>query len=67
MARYAVRSPRGDIRGSSPRGYIQHTEDAAVFMPYLAVPGPREVNTGLVDELGQEIWRLPDPIGFHFE
>lgn len=66
MARYAVRrTPQ--ISDTRPRLYVQHTDEGAIFAPHLEVDGPRYVETGLVDLHGNEILRLPDPIGFHFE
>lgn len=57
MSRYVTRPARA---------HIQHTDDGVVFMPYLTVDGPAVVDTGLVDQHGNEICRVSDPIGFQF-
>lgn len=46
--------------------HIHHTDDGVTFMPYLTVDGPTVVDTGLVDQHGNEICRVSDPIGFQF-
>jgi hypothetical protein len=57
MARYLTR----------PKAYVVHTADGVSFMPHLEVDGPRYTFTGLLDPTGQELWRLPEPIGFHWD
>lgn len=34
------------------------------LLPHLSVDGPVRVNTGLLDQLGHPIYRIPNPIGF---
>jgi hypothetical protein len=39
-------------------------DDAYPMIPHLDVPEHEAVETGLVDERGEMIWRAPNPIGF---
>lgn len=60
MARYAILPAR-------PKAYIEHTEEGPSFLPYLEVSERGPVFTGLYDNQGNEVYRLPEPIGFHWD
>lgn len=57
MSRYVARP-----RSSRPRA--DWFDDDSPMIPSLSVDGPGDVDTGLVDLAGNEIWRVPPPIGF---
>lgn len=38
--------------------------DTRTFEPSLEVDGPAEIDTGLITESGERIYRIPPPLGF---
>lgn len=58
MTRYTTRRPA--------KSYIQHSDCGPVFLPYLTVDSDGPTETGLVDQYGNDICRMNDPIGFQF-
>lgn len=59
MPRYVTRARK--VRSSDDEWYEPPLE------PNLTVIEPEPSPTGLLDENGNEIWRMNDPIGFHVE
>ena len=57
MSRYVTR-----IRPA--HAFVESYPDDQALLPELSVDGPNEVNTGLVSETGEPIYRVPPPIGF---
>lgn len=55
MSRYLTRPVRADDDGWWDNGPM---------LPDIHVPDRKEVNTGLVDSLGQPIYRVQPPMGF---
>lgn len=54
----------GDMRYAvRPRAVHQDPpfDDEVALIPDLSVDGPNEINTGLVSEAGDPIYRLPPP------
>jgi hypothetical protein len=56
MSRYVSRH-----RSIRPRG---DWDDDTPMLPSLEVPEHEEAFTGLLDAVGNEIWRQPRPVGF---
>lgn len=57
MSRYVRRTGR-------PRASQVDPDQDWSFFPSLQVDEAKWVNTGLVDDAGNKIWRGPDPLGF---
>ena len=57
MTRYATRS-----RLAKPRSF--DIDDDTPLIPNLTVDDHEAVFTGLLDASGEELFRLPNPIGF---
>jgi hypothetical protein len=56
MARYRIKA----------FGWVEDDTDSdtPTFEPSLEVDGPAEIDTGLITESGDRIYRMPLPIGF---
>lgn len=59
MGRYVARAKCGEIR--PVRSYW---DDGAPLLPSLCASELIPVNTGLLDARGNELWKLPNPVGF---
>jgi hypothetical protein len=65
MTRYATRPTRagGWVPSIEPD---DHNQIVRALLPDLDVPGGRgPIATGLYDLTGNELFRLPEPLGFH--
>lgn len=50
-----------------PRAKRAEYDEDAPLISMLFVDAPEEVWTGLLDQHGDDLYRLPSPIGFHAE
>ncbi|MBB3693039.1 hypothetical protein [Sphingomonas sp. BK580] len=63
MSRYVTLPRCGWVPSVDPD---DHHKAPETHLPDLTVDGPRDpVATGLLDPSGRQLFRLPEPLGFH--